>query len=143
MAFHGTQTAMSCAGGAPAAGANSLYPMEVSFTGTIAATSSGSSAALCVARARAEPMTGTLVADQLDVGLDTRGALLSGCNARCAVTVHQQVTGMLRRTPGGTPSGFTGTLVDQATLDAAVAGADCSPCTTPCTATYALDTPPP
>jgi hypothetical protein len=142
-AFSGIRTQVSCTGGAPTAGANSLYPEPVSFTGIIAASSSGATAALCVARPRAEPLVGTLAADQLDVALDTRGALLSGCNTRCAVTVHQQVTGTLQRDPGGTPSGFTGTLVDQATLDATVDGADCTPCTTPCTATYTLTGLPP
>jgi len=143
-AFGGTRAQMSCAGGAPAAGANAIYPDQITtFTGTISAASSSATAALCVARPGAEPLVGTLLADTLDVALDSRGALLAGCNARCAVTIHQQVTGTLLRQPDGTPSGFTGTLVDQATLDTTVAGADCTPCTTPCTATYALSSPPP
>jgi hypothetical protein len=142
-AFTGTPSQASCSGGAPAAGAGSLYQANVLFTGTIAASPSGATAALCVSHPRAEPLVGTLVADQLDVALDTRGALLGVCNARCAVTVHQQVTGTLRRDPGGTPAGFTGTLVEEARMDGTIAGADCAPCATPCTATYALTGLPP
>ena len=134
--FSGTRTLVTCAAGAPAAGVNSLFPESVSFAGTL--TASGPGAALCLARARAEPMVGTRVADQFDVELDTRGALLGGCSATCAVAVHQQVTGTLLRDPGGAPSGFAGTLVDQETLDATVAGTDCTPCVTPCQASYAL-----
>jgi hypothetical protein len=138
LAFSGTRTAVSCAGGAPAGGIDSLYPGLVSFTATLTSSASGTVGALCLDRARAEPMLGTRLADQFDVALETRGALLAGCNNRCAVTVHQQVTGTLQRDPGGDPAGFTGTLVDQATLDGAVSGADCTPCTTPCQASYAL-----
>jgi hypothetical protein len=143
LAFKGTRTAVSCAGGAPAAGLDSLYPATVSFTATITFLASGTDAALCLATPRAEPLLGTRVADQIDVALETRGALLSGCSASCAVTVHQQVTGTLQRNPGGAVSGFTGTLVDQATLDGTVTGAGCSPCTTPCQASYTLLSPPP
>jgi hypothetical protein len=138
LAFSGTRTLVSCAGGAPAAGIDSLYPELVSFTGTLTSSASGSVAALCLGRTRAEPLLGTRLADQFDVALETRGALLAGCNNLCAVTVRQQVTGTLQRGPGGDPIGFTGTLVDQATLDGAVSSADCSPCITPCQASYAL-----
>jgi hypothetical protein len=136
--FSGTLTLVSCAAGAPAAGVNSLFPAKVDFSGTVSYVGSSSTAALCVLRPNAEPLVGTQVTDQLDVSLETRGALLSGCNPLCAVTVHQQVTGTLQRDPGGVPTGFTGTLLDRETLDGTVAGADCTPCTTPCQATYAL-----
>ena len=132
LAFTATRTAVSCAA------TNSLYPADVKFTGTITSSASGAGAALCVAHPRAEPLVGTLVSDLLDVSLETRGALLGGCNPLCAVTVHQQVTGTLQRDPGGAPSGFTGTLVDQATQDGAVSGAVCTPCVTPCQASYTL-----
>jgi hypothetical protein len=138
LAFSGTLSLVGCAGGAPAAGINALFPSAVAFTGTVTSYSSGTAAALCVISSNAEPLTGTRVADTIDVSLETRGALLSGCNPLCAVTVRQQVAGALQRDPGGAPSGFTGTLVDEETRDAAVAGADCTPCTTPCQATYAL-----
>ena len=136
--FSGTLALVSCAAGAPAAGVNALFPATVEFAGTVTSFSSGTAAALCVARPDAEPLTGTGAADAIDVSLETRGALLSGCNALCAVTVHQQVAGTVQRDPGGAPSGFTGTLVDEQTQDPAVAGASCAPCTTPCRATYAL-----
>lgn len=138
LAFSGTLSQVSCAAGAPAAGTNALFPVKVDFSGTVTSYSSGAAAALCVIRPNAEPLTGTRVADDIDVSLETRGALLSGCNPLCAVTVRQQVAGTLQRDPGGAPSGFTGTLVDEETQDPAVAGADCTPCTTPCRATYAL-----
>jgi hypothetical protein len=137
-AFSGRLPQVSCAGGAPAAGASSLYPAKVKFTGTVAYSGSSASAALCVIRPLAEPLVGAQVADQVAVELSTRGALLSGCNARCAVTVLQRVTGTVQRDPGGAPTGFTGELVDQETLDPTVTGADCAPCTTPCQATYLL-----
>jgi hypothetical protein len=136
--FSGTLTLVSCAAGAPAAGINGLFPPTVSVGGTVTSFDSGTAAALCVTRPNAEPLTGTMAADTIDVSLETRGALLSGCNALCAVTVRQQVAGTLQRDPGGAPSGFTGTLVDEQTQDPTVAGADCAPCTTPCRATYAL-----
>ncbi len=136
--FTGTRTSTTCAAGGPAAGANALYPDTLSFIGTIAASASGTTAALCVQRVKAEPLVGSQASDAIDVALDTRGALLAGCNPRCAVSVHQRVTGTVQRAPGGAPSGFTGTLVDEATLDATVKGADCTPCTTPCQASYAL-----
>jgi hypothetical protein len=138
LVFSGPRTLVTCAGGAPAAGVNSLYPGEVRFTGTLTSSTSGAGAALCLASTRAEPLLGTRVADHFEVALETRGALLGGCGTSCAVTVLQQVTGTLERDPGGTPSGFTGTLVDQATLDGSVTGARCSECTTPCQASYAL-----
>jgi hypothetical protein len=141
--FSGTRTLVGCAGGEPAAGAGTLYPEAVSFTGTISSSASGAIAALCVAHPWAEPLVGTRVADLVDLTLETRGALFGGCNSRCAVTVRQQVTGSLQRAAGGEPSSFTGTLVDQATLDATVSGADCQPCTTPCQATYAITGLPP
>jgi hypothetical protein len=136
--FTGTRSQVTCAAGAPAAGVNALYPATVAFTGTLTATASGAGAALCLDHARAEPLLGTLATDQVDVALQTRGALLAGCSATCAVTTHQQVTGAVLRGAGGAPSGFSGTLLDQATLDATVTGASCSPCTTPCQATYLL-----
>jgi hypothetical protein len=138
LAFRATRTAVACVAGGPVAGVNSLYPAEVDFTGTIAYSASSSGAALCLARSRAEPLVGAQVADQLDVSLDTRGALLAACNTACAVFAHQQVIGTVSRDAGGAPTGFTGTLLDQATLDSTVAGASCSPCTTPCQASYAL-----
>jgi hypothetical protein len=141
-AFEGKRAAVTCAGGAPAAGIETLYPPTVSFTGTITS-ASGATAALCVTRPWAEPLVGTRAADLIDVSLETRGALLSGCNARCAVTVLQQVTGSLQRDPGGAPTAFTGALVDRATLDGTVAAADCQPCTTPCQASYDLTGLPP
>jgi len=138
LAFKGTLTTVDCAAGAPAAGTNALFPTMVDFSGTVTTYSSGSAAALCVIRPNAEPLTGTRVADAIDVSLETRGALLGACNPLCAVTVRQQVAGALLRDAGGAPSGFTGTLVDEETQDPTVAGADCTPCTTPCRATYAL-----
>jgi hypothetical protein len=138
LAFSGPRTAVTCAGGAPAAGVNSLYPAEVRFTGTLTSSASGAGAALCLANPRAEPLLGTRVADHFEVALETRGALLGGCGASCAVTVLQRVSGSLERGPGGTPTGFTGTLVDQATVDLTVPGAHCSECTTPCQAVYTL-----
>jgi hypothetical protein len=138
LALVGTRTLTSCADGGPAAGVNQLYPADVSFSATISYSASGSGAALCVARPRAEPLVGARVGDQVDLMLETRGAVLAACSASCAVTIRQRVTGTLQRDPAGLPSGFSGTLVDQATLDGAVAGADCAPCTTPCQASYLL-----
>jgi hypothetical protein len=132
MGFTGTRTDLSCAE------TNSIYPATVKFTGTISQSASDSSAALCGIRPKAEPLVGTLVADLLDVSLDTRGALLGSCDPRCAVTVTQRVNGMLARDPGGAVIGFAGTLVDTATLDGTVSGASCGPCLTPCHATYLL-----
>jgi len=131
-------TLARCDSGGPAAGMNALYPATVSFTGTVSYAASGNVAALCNIHPGAEPLVGTQVADQLDLALGTRGALLSGCNAACAVTVQQRVTGTLLRDPGGAPSGFTGELVDEQKQDPAVPAADCSPCGTPCQARYAL-----
>jgi hypothetical protein len=137
LTFTGTRTAASCAQGTePAAGANSLFPPTVRFTGTVAV--SGATAALCGIAPNAEPLVGTLVADVLDVSLTTTGALLVGCNAACAVAVDQRVQGTLQRDPGGAPSGFTGTLDDVERVDPAVARATCAPCLTPCQASYAL-----
>ncbi len=138
LSFSGTRVLVTCLAGEPAAGINALYPATVSFTGAVSSAADGVGAWLCPARAGAEPLVGSLVADLLDVSLDTRGALLATCSAGCAVTVHQQVTGTLQRGPGGAAVGFTGTLLDQATLDASVPGANCTPCTAPCQATYAL-----
>jgi hypothetical protein len=134
----GLLTQVSCAGGAPAAGVNSLFPSTVDFYGTVTFAPGGSTAALCLASPGAEPLVGTRTADQVDVSLTTTGALLSGCDAACAVTVAQRVTGTLQRDPGGAPTGFTGELQDVETLDPAVPGAACGPCATPCQATYAL-----
>jgi hypothetical protein len=134
--FKGPLTQVSCAGGAPAAGVNSLFPPSVDFTGSIIFTTGGSTAALCITSPNAEPLVGTQ--SPFDVSLTTTGALLSGCNAACAVTVTQRVTGTLQRDPGGAPAGFTGELQDLETQDPTVGGAACSPCTTPCQATYAL-----
>ena len=137
--FTGTQAAVSCAAGsAPAAGINALYPASVTFSATITSTTSGTGAALCLSVERAEPMLGSGSGDVIDVSLDTQGALLTPCNTRCAVTVHQQVTGTVLRGPGGAPTGFSGTLTDTATMDATVTGADCTPCVTPCRSSYAL-----
>ena len=138
LAFQGIRTDVTCAAGAPAAGVNSLYPATRDFTGTITFAPGGSTAALCVASPGAEPLVGTRTADQVDVALTTTGALLSGCNAACAVTVVQRVTGTLLRDPGGAPTGFTGELQDVETQDPAVPRASCTPCTTPCQATYVL-----
>jgi hypothetical protein len=138
LSFSGTRVLVTCNAGEPAAGINALYPATVSFTGTISYASGSDGAWLCPARAGAEPLVGSHPADVLDVSLETRGALLAACSAACAVTVHQQVKGTLQRDSGGVPIGFTGTLLDQATLDASVPGAGCSPCTAPCQATYAL-----
>jgi hypothetical protein len=138
LSFSGTRVLVTCTAGEPAAGINALYPATVSFTGTISAASDGVGAWLCPARGGAEPLVGSLVANLLDVSLETRGALLAPCSGGCAVTVHQQVIGTLQRATGGAAIGFTGTLLDQATLDATVPGASCSPCTAPCQATYAL-----
>jgi hypothetical protein len=137
-ALRGTLQSVSCAGGGPAAGVDALYPAQFDLTGIIAYSSTGDGAALCSAVARAEPLVGTQVADQVDLALDTRGALLGGCSARCAVTVHQRVTGTVQRDAAGAPTGFTGTLLDRATLDDTILGADCAPCTTPCQASYLL-----
>jgi len=136
VALSGPLTQVGCAAGIPAAGMNAIYPATVSFSGTIAY--AGSGAALCDIGPSAEPLVGTQVADAIDVTLETRGALLGACNARCAVTVRQQLTGTLRRGPLGAPSSFDGTLTDTASVDASVTGADCTPCTTPCQATYQL-----
>lgn len=130
--------ASGCAAGGPAAGIHAVYQANVTFTGTLSFVASGNVAAFCGIGPSAEPLVGTQVADQVEVSLDTRGALLSACSPRCAVTVRQSLAGTLQRDPGGQPTGFTGTFTDRATLDGEVAGADCSPCTTPCQATYQL-----
>jgi hypothetical protein len=127
-----------CASGEPAGGIGAVYKANVSFSGTISFAASGNVAAFCGIAPNAEPLVGTQVADQVEVALDTHGALLSACNARCAVTVHQSLKGTLQRDPGGLPSGFIGTFSDQATLDSAVAGANCLPCGSPCQAIYQL-----
>ena len=137
-AFAGTRAAVTCAGGEPVAGIDALYPPTVSFTATISSSASGATAALCVTRPWAEPLVGARSADQIDVSLETRGALLGGCNARCAVTVFQQVTGSLQRDASGAPTAFTGALLDRATQDGSVESADCQPCATPCQARYDL-----
>jgi hypothetical protein len=128
--------AAGCASGGPAAGINAIYQGNVTFSGTVSYAASGNVAAFCGIGPNAEPLVGTQVADQVEVALDTRGALLSACNARCAVTVHQSLSGTMLRGPGGLPTGFTGTFTDRATLDGAVTGANCMPCATPCQATY-------
>lgn len=140
--FTAVRSSAGCVAFATAAAANvlesSYYQVNSVFTGTISVSTTDGAAALCMIRSRAEPLVGTWVGDAIDVALDTRGAVLTACNTRCAVTVHQQVTGTLQRGPGGAPTGFLGTLVDQETLDTAVSGADCTPCTTPCQAEYVL-----
>jgi hypothetical protein len=128
----------SCAAGGPAAGINAVYQGNVTFAGTLSYVASGNVAAFCGIGPSAEPLVGTQVADQVEVSLDTRGALLSACSARCGVTVRQTLAGTLQRDPSGQPTGFTGTFTDRATLDGDIAGADCAPCTTPCQATYRL-----
>jgi hypothetical protein len=130
--------ASGCDSGEPAGGIGAVYPGNVTFSGTISFAASGNVAAFCGIGPNAEPLVGTQVADQVEVSLDTRGALLSACNARCAVTVHQSIQGTLQRDPGGQPTGFIGTFTDQATIDSAIAGTNCMPCTTPCQATYQL-----
>lgn len=130
--------ASGCAAGEPAGGIGAVYQGNVSFSGTIAYAASGNVAAFCGFGPSAEPLVGTQVADRVEVSLKTRGALLSACSARCAVTVRQTLDGNLQRDPGGQPAGFIGTFTDQATIDDDVAGADCAPCTTPCQATYQL-----
>jgi hypothetical protein len=130
--------ASGCDSGAPAAGIGAVYPGNVTFSGTISFAASGNVAAFCGIGPNAEPLVGTQVADQVEVALDTRGALLSACNARCAVTVHQSLSGRLQRDPGGLPTGFIGTFSDRATLDSTIAGGNCLPCVPPCQATYQL-----
>ncbi len=138
IAFKGTRSLVECAAGGPAAGLNSLYPATIDFTGSLSYAASGVAAAICGINPGAEPLVGTHLADLLDVALETRGALVGACNPRCGVTVRQRVSGTLARDGTGAPSSFTGTLTDQATLDGTIAGADCTPCSTPCQATYLL-----
>ena len=137
VAFSGPRSLAGCGPDAPATVVDALYPASIAFTGTIAY--AGSGAALCNIGPNAEPLVGTQpVPDDIDVSLETRGALLGACNARCAVTVRQQLKGTLQRGPLGAPTGFSGTLTDTATIDASISGADCTPCTSPCHATYQL-----
>jgi hypothetical protein len=137
VAFSGLRSLAGCGPDAPAATVDAIYPASIAFTGTIAY--AGSGAALCNTGPNAEPLVGTQpVADDIDVSLETRGALLGACNPRCAVTVLQRLKGTLLRGPLGDPSGFDGTLTDTAAIDASVTGADCTPCTSPCQATYQL-----
>jgi hypothetical protein len=130
--------AAGCDSGGPAAGINAIYQGNVTFSGTVSYAASGNVAAFCGIGPNAEPLVGTQVADQVEVSLDTRGALLGACNARCAVTVHQSLSGTMLRGPGGEPTGFTGTFTDRATIDSAIAGGNCLPCGTPCQASYQL-----
>jgi len=141
LAFTATLAEVGCRGFDPASSSNvisSAYAVNVLFTGTLSFSASGNVAALCGIGPSAEPLIGTQVADVVDVALDTRGALLSACNPRCAVTVRQVVQGMLARGPGGLPSGFSGTLFDEATEVTTITGTDCTPCVTPCWGNYLL-----
>lgn len=138
LTFTASNALVGCVAGATNQLMSSYYQPNVVFTGTISVSTTGGTAALCLVRDRAEPLVGTLVSDVIDVALDTKGALIAACNPRCAVTVHQQVTGTLQRAPAGTVTGFTGTLLDQARLDTTVDRADCTPCITPCQAEYVL-----
>jgi len=133
-----TRTAVTCAAGAPATarGLDDLYPPDFTFTVTVSFTDDGAGAAMCTLRRSSEPLTGTRQGDQVSVALETGGAVLGACAATCAVTMRQAISGTLARDAGsGRATGFSGTLVDTAT---AAAGVDCTPCTPPCSATYAL-----
>lgn len=124
-----------------------LYPLELpaangAATLTVAYASQGQAAALCTDRPGATPFTGTRAPataddDQVTATLETSGAVLAACSGLCAVTVRQEISGLLRRDPAsGAVTGFTGTLTE---TDTATAGADCTPCVAPCGATYTLD----
>jgi hypothetical protein len=141
--FTGVLTEAACTSGGPIGGVNALYPSPISFSAEISYTPGGVGAAICPDKSRADPMVGThsgAGGDRLDVSLQTSG-FVSACNL-CAAVFVQQIVGDLQRDQGGTPIGFTGTLTDSFALDTTVAGADCTPCVTPCHGTYALTTAP-
>ena len=138
----GTRTSAACQGGTgPAGGFDGLFaPSIPTFTATIAYGSQGASAALCLPKAEASPYLGTRTpapgGEAIAVELETSGAVLAACAGTCAVTVHHAVTGLVARDPvSGAVTGFTGELVETA---ASTPAADCTPCSAPCTASWAL-----
>ena len=123
----------------PRRGGQRALPATVDFTGTVTSFSSGTAAALCVARPNAEPLTGTGAADAIDVSLETRGALLE--RLQRPLRRHRPPAG--GRDPAARSRRRPLRLHRDAgrrgrRQDPTVAGADCAPCTTPCRATYAL-----
>ncbi len=132
--FQAALAGSSC-GGAPSAAYANQLPASFAFSATLAYAAQGSAAALCTGRVDSSPLVGTRSGDAISVLVDTSQAALAGCSSTCAVSVEQLVTGTLSRDAAGTPTGFTGTLVE---TDTAAPGADCAPCTSPCQATWTL-----
>jgi hypothetical protein len=122
-----------------------LFKPEVPFRATFAFGSTGASAYLCLPVPGAAPYPGTHAAvaggDQVAVSLETIGAVLASCSSTCAVTMRHEVTGLLGRDPvSGAVTGFTGESVE---LASPTPDATCTPCTAPCSATWALAPAPP
>jgi len=166
LSLEGTRTSAACAGDSvPASGSaacaarsppvsvdcqavrpapdccfDGLFPLRRAVRAVVAFGVADETAALCLQVPGAVPYLGTRAAvaggDELQVSLDTGGAVLSACASTCAVTVHHEVTGLLARDPGtGAVTGFTGQSVEAAS---ATASAACGACVTPCTATWTL-----
>ena len=107
----------------------------VSFLATLAQDASLGSAALCTGRSLGAVLVGTRVGDHVHVEASAGAAVLAACAGTCSATLTVIVDGDLAQGAAGGPISFTGTLVER--MDAT--GADCGPCTLPCTATYALE----
>jgi hypothetical protein len=122
-----------------------LFPVTRAFQATIAYGALDASAAFCLPVPGASPYVGTRTSvgtgEQLSVSVETSGAVLASCSSTCAVTVLHSVTGLVEHAVAGGPvTGFTGELVEAASPTPA---SSCTPCTAPCTATWALGPPPP
>jgi hypothetical protein len=100
-----------------------LLVATVAFTGD-------AGAALCPARALAEPLAGARTGDAIDVSAPAVAATLTSCS--CALLVTERVTGVLARDGTGEAVAFTGELVDEITP--AVGGPCGSTGTTACPA---------
>jgi hypothetical protein len=125
----------ACAAAAGVVGAEPIAAF-VSYTGA-------ASAALCLDRALAAPLTGTRAGDAIEVATPARPAAAPDCG--CAVQVVERVTGTVTRGAGGEVTGFSGELVNE--LAPADGAASCVPsgvaaaCPVPCTARWTLAAP--
>lgn len=105
------------------------------FSATLSHDPAQGTAALCTGRSLGAVLFGTQMGDHVHVEASAGSAVLAACAGTCSATLTVIVDGDLVPAAAGAPTGFTGTLVER--MDAT--GADCGPCTLPCTATYALE----
>lgn len=105
------------------------------FDATFSVDQALGTAALCTGRALGAVLFGTLQGNHVHVEASAGSAVLAACASTCSATLTVVVDGDLTPAAAGVPASFTGTLVER--MDAA--GGDCTPCTLPCTATYALE----